>query len=94
MSALKGKKKIWQESTKDNSLFLSTAVQLNSESLATIFSAIDKLKGLSDGLSQGFGYTCHQANENKESKEEILEFMKTANLFLTFECTHCSPLVC
>jgi hypothetical protein len=47
-------------------------VQLNSESLATIFSAIDKLKGLSDGLSQGFGYTCHQANENKESKEEIL----------------------
>jgi hypothetical protein len=40
MSALKGKKKIWQESTKDNSLFLSTAVQLNSESLATIFSAI------------------------------------------------------
>jgi hypothetical protein len=29
MSALKGKKKIWQESTKDNSLFLSTAVQLN-----------------------------------------------------------------
>ncbi|CAC9431170.1 hypothetical protein BPUTSESOX_436 [uncultured Gammaproteobacteria bacterium] len=79
MSALKGKKKIWQESTKDNSLFLSTAVQLNSESLATIFSAIDKLKGLSDD-SPGFYFTCHQANENKESKEEILEFMKTADI--------------
>jgi AAA15 family ATPase/GTPase len=79
MSALKGKKKIWQESTKDNSLFLSTAVQLNSESLATIFSAIDKLKGLSDDLP-GFYFTCHQANENKERKEEILEFMKTADI--------------
>jgi hypothetical protein len=53
-------------------------VQLNSESLATIFSAIDKLKGLSDDLP-GFYFTCHQANENKESKEEILGFMKTAD---------------
>jgi arsenate reductase-like glutaredoxin family protein len=25
-------------------------------------------------------FTCHQANENKESKEEILEFMKTADI--------------
>jgi hypothetical protein len=77
-------------------------VQLNSESLATIFSAIDKLKGLSDdphchhqmyveillidklkGLSDdlpGFYFTCHQANENKDSKEEILGFMKTADI--------------
>ena len=53
--------------------------RLNSESLATIFSAIDKLKGLSDDLP-GFYFTCHQANENKESKEEILEFMKTADI--------------
>jgi hypothetical protein len=79
MSALKGKKKVWQESTKDNSLFLSTAVQLNSESLATIFSAIDKLKGLSDDLP-GFYFTCHQANENKESKILIQPFIN--NLFL------------
>jgi hypothetical protein len=47
--------------------------------LATIFSAIDKLKGLSDDLP-GFYFTCHQANENKERKEEILEFMKTADI--------------
>jgi hypothetical protein len=48
MSALKGKKKIWQESTKDNSLFLSTAVQLNSESkrcrlIYTVFSKQKRL---------------------------------------------------
>jgi hypothetical protein len=57
-------------------------VQLNSESLATIFSAIDKLKGLSDDLP-GFYFTCHQANENKERKEEILEFMNDS----LFNCT-------
>jgi hypothetical protein len=28
----------------------------------------------------GFYFTCHQANENKESKEEILGFMKTADI--------------
>jgi hypothetical protein len=78
MTALKGKKKAWQESTKDNSLFLSTAVQLNSESLSIIFSAIDKIKNVSGELLEGFGYTCHQANKSKENAQEILDFMKAS----------------
>jgi hypothetical protein len=53
--------------------------------LRVCFSLIERklvtlnLKGLSDDLP-GFYFTCHQANENKESKEEILEFMKTADI--------------
>jgi AAA15 family ATPase/GTPase len=80
MTALKGKKKAWQESTKDNSLFLSTATQLNSESLSIIFSAIDKVKHVSGELLGGFGYTCHQANKSKENTQEILDFMKAADV--------------
>jgi len=80
MTALKGRKKTWQESTKDNSLFLSTAVQLNSESLATIFSAISKIKNVSGELKGGFSFTCHQANESKENAQEILSFMKEADI--------------
>lgn len=80
MSALKGKKKIWQESTKDNSLFLSTAVQLNSKLLATIFSAIDKIEITPGELSIGFGFTCYQANKSKENTQKILHFMKKADI--------------
>ena len=80
MTALKGRKKTWQESTKDNSLFLSTAVQLNSESLSVVFSAIDKLKSVSGELSEGFAFTCHQVNENKENAQEILNFMQAADI--------------
>lgn len=32
-----GKKQLWKDSTRDNALFLSTAVQLNSEQLAPLF---------------------------------------------------------
>ncbi|CAC9617152.1 hypothetical protein [uncultured Gammaproteobacteria bacterium] len=80
MNGLKGKKKVWQGSTKANSLFLSTAVQLNSESLSTIFSAIDKVKSIFGELLQGFGFTCHQANKSTEGAEEILTFMKAADI--------------
>ena len=80
MTALKGKKKTWQESTKDNSLFLSTAAQLNSESLSIFLSAIDKVKNVSGELLKGFRYTCHQANKSKENAQEILDFMKIADV--------------
>ena len=78
MSALKGKKKTWQENTKDNSLFLSTAVQFNSESLGVVFSAMQKFRGM---LEEGsFNFTCYQANESKENAQEILNFMQAADV--------------
>lgn len=39
-----GEKKLWQTSTRDNALFLSTAIQLNSKQLRPIFDWFDKLK--------------------------------------------------
>ena len=41
-SHLKGKKKLWRDSTRDNALFLSTAVQLNSEQLIPVFEWISE----------------------------------------------------
>ncbi len=41
-SHLKGQKKLWQDSTRDNALFLSTAVQLNSEQLTPVFEWISE----------------------------------------------------
>ncbi|MCW5588594.1 MAG: ATP-binding protein [Legionellales bacterium] len=37
-----GQKQLWKDSTRDNALFLSTAVQLNSEQLASIFDWFQK----------------------------------------------------
>jgi hypothetical protein len=39
----KAEKKVWQEFTRNNSLFFSTAVQLNNEQLKTPFSWIYQL---------------------------------------------------
>jgi len=79
MNGLKGKKKIWQDSTKDNSLFLSTAVQFNNELLSTVFSAITKLKGIYEE-PLNFNFTCLKANESQGNKRGILEFMQAADI--------------
>lgn len=39
--SLKGKKSVWQESTREDALFLTTAVQLNSEQLDSIYDFFD-----------------------------------------------------
>jgi uncharacterized protein len=45
-TALKGKKALWQESTRSNALFLSTAAQLNSEMLLPVFAWITQKMGM------------------------------------------------
>lgn len=42
---LKGEKKVWKDSTRDNALFLSIAVQLNSEILKNIYDFFFKMGG-------------------------------------------------
>ncbi|SMN11957.1 hypothetical protein SPBRAN_156 [uncultured Candidatus Thioglobus sp.] len=78
MSGLKGKKKTWQESTKDNSLFFSTAVQLNSSQLTNIFYSIMK-----------FRFAIHEFNhpmitidaiENNGKKQQVLGFLNRADM--------------
>ncbi len=72
MTALKGNKKLWQESTKDNSLFLSIATQLNAPQLACIFKAINKIKGAVTGIPDI--YTLDKLNTNKQQVVDFLSF--------------------
>ena len=52
---LKGEKKVWKDSTRDNALFLSTAVQLNAEVLTIIFDFFNKTyDSLDDGKNKIF----------------------------------------
>lgn len=82
MEALKGQKKLWKDSTKGNSLFLSTAVQLNCEQLKPIFDwfkttlQIVGIKGLDPS------YTATVCKD-KQAREKVAQFLQAADLNIT-----------
>lgn len=77
-----GKRKLWQESTRPNGLFLSTAVHLNSEQLRPVFKWIvqDLVIFRSGFLLPSDSVTMLQ---NKETKRNIEAFMISADISIT-----------
>ena len=74
-----GKKQTWKESTRDNSLFLSTAVMLNSEQLKPIydwFTKTLKVVGI-DGWNAA--YTAELCAKD-DGKKDVLKFLNSADL--------------
>ncbi len=79
-SYIKGEREVWRKSTRENALFLSTAVQLNSEYLRSPYQWIaEYLRVLPspDRISPGF--TARLWNDG-EMRESILRFIKSADL--------------
>ncbi|TVQ34746.1 MAG: ATP-binding protein [Wenzhouxiangella sp.] len=75
---LEGEKQVWQKSTRDNALFLSTAVNLNAKQLQPIhdwFSTHLRVAGVG-------GWSPHFSAQECESgkKERILQFLQAADL--------------
>ena len=82
---LSGEKQLWQKSTRDNSLFLSTAVQLNSKQLQPVYSWFKNTLHMAGagGWSPRFSASlCKDTDEKyKENKKtEVLDFLKKADL--------------
>jgi uncharacterized protein len=74
---VKGEKKVWQESTRANALFLSTAVQLNSKDFAIPFKWLTnsiRVVPLAD-TNLSSGYTAKSCN-SPEFKERMLELYR------------------
>lgn len=73
---LRGEKKLWQESTRHNALFLSTSVQLNSKELAEPFEWINEkfrvLLGNDFATEQYTAHVCH-AHDQKMSVLDMLQ---------------------
>ena len=79
MSGLTGGKNIWKKTTRNNALFLSTAIQLNSEQLLPIFDWFEKtLHVLVDGIMSP-AYSASKCKSTPD-KEKILNFLKSADL--------------
>jgi len=79
MTKLTGKKQVWKEATRENALFLSTAIQLNNQQLLPVFDWLaNKLQ------IAGFGHwnpvfsikLCETANK----KNKVLDFLQAADV--------------
>lgn len=76
---LTGQKKTWQRSTRSNALFLSTAIQLNSEQLKPVFKWFQRLVVVGHGELIRRGQTVTSC-EDKEGCADILQFLKSAGI--------------
>jgi uncharacterized protein len=76
----KTRRSLWQEQTRPNALFFSTAIQLNNEQLKPAFDwfklrlrVVDSVRGFSPG------YTMQRCDKD-EDRQRVVEFMNSADL--------------
>ncbi|MEJ0051581.1 MAG: ATP-binding protein [Methylovirgula sp.] len=76
---LLGSKSLWSEATRDNALFLSTAVQLNSDQLLPVFEFLtEKLVVFENGIVPNPDYTISQIA--KTTADRTREFLSAADI--------------
>jgi len=78
-SSLAGQKQLWQESTRDNALFLSTAIQLNSTQLQPVYDWFCKTLKMTSVQGWNNRYTSSLC-DNTKTKAKILDFLKAADV--------------
>lgn len=77
-----GRKKQWQEMTRSNALFLSTAIQWNSEQLRPVFTWFQRLFVIGHGTLLAPTYSMN-ACQDDERKKQILVFMNEADISIS-----------
>ncbi|VAX03987.1 FIG00486859: hypothetical protein [hydrothermal vent metagenome] len=77
--ALSGQKQLWQESTRPNALFLSTAVQLNSEQLQPVYDWFNRILRTAQVGEWGPTFTASLC-EKMDHRKQVLAFLKAADL--------------
>ena len=77
-ASLSGEKEVWKNATRDNALFLSTSVQLNSEKLQPLYDWFKEQMIPPERLRAGKHFSVALCNEGKMDK--VLDFLKAADL--------------
>jgi uncharacterized protein len=78
--SLSGPKKVWQDATRRNALFLSTAAQLNSESLLPVYDwIVRKLFVIAAGMQPSFDQSTAWISQT-QSKQVLLNFLASADI--------------
>ncbi|MBA1433592.1 MAG: ATP-binding protein [Epsilonproteobacteria bacterium] len=80
-SNFRGNKKLWSQSTRNNALFLSTAVNMNSKMLQLIHDWFKiKLRILSNAKELWHPSYTYSLCEDDSQKKKVLEFLKIADM--------------
>ena len=81
MTKLVGPKQTWQEATRANALFLSTAIQLNCKQLEPVFDWFSRVLHIvgPSGLRPNHSM---DLCENPERKKQILDFLRVADIHI------------
>ncbi len=79
-NSLVGEKQLWQKSTRDNALFLSTAVQLNSEQLQPVFDWFKTTLRMANVGGWGPSFSAHLCENNEKSK--VMNFLNAADIHI------------
>lgn len=77
-NGLSGEKRLWKKFTRENALFLSTAVQLNSKQLQPVFDWFKNKLHIIGVRDTSPSYSAALCKEEK--KDQILKFLKKADL--------------
>ena len=79
-SYLAGAKATWKEATRDNALFLSTAIQLNSKQLAPVYQWFTRALRIIGTNDLSDKYTASQILNQNQSRDEVLTFLRAGDL--------------
>ncbi len=79
MDKLVGKKQLWQEATRPNALFLSTAIQLNNQQLQPVFKWFSKILRVA-GFGSWHPSFSIKLCEQKEARKDIISFLRAADI--------------
>lgn len=77
---LKGSKNVWEQATRPNALFLSMAVQLNSEALQIIYDWFANSLVIRNELAQFTTQTSIQMLKNADDRKRICGFLSSADI--------------
>ena len=80
-NSLEGDKEVWKRATRPNALFLSTAMSLNSKQLEPLYNWFKEALRIAGpkGWNKHFSIECSK----DDRKEEIIEFLRSADLAIT-----------
>jgi AAA15 family ATPase/GTPase len=77
----RGQRKVWQEATRSNALFFSTAIQLNAEQLAPIYNWFRRrLRMINPYAHINPGFSISQCEHDTPLRHQIVEFLAKADL--------------
>ena len=86
-ASVRGHKELWRASTRPNSLFVSTAAQLNSETFRPVVDWFRKLRVLeSAGVHPS--YTIENIRESENFKQRVVSLLRDADIAVTDIKTH------